>query len=335
MPKEIEFTVGEIVSILDSGKKYDAKILKIEKNNCVNHYFIHFQGWAKRWDKWAEPGSVFKKSEEDESSGITKSAENTRKRTSQEVTNSSITTEDDPKPSLAAADSSTKPRPTKATSMTEDEINQIRKRKKQNIAADVVDDSLDANTNQIKLDIPFSLKKHMVDEWEVITQDNGNLVHLPRAESQTVKAVVYDFLELKKKKLEGPKMKDYEDLFEGLLLYFDKALPLVLLYRQEREQENLLSQLHEAHSNKSFPSSEYYGAEHLLRLFVRLPHLFAGSTLSHSERQQVQVKLSELLKFLEKNADSYISMTNYVSAAQEIESLRERVAAECNGSVKL
>lgn len=45
-------------------------------------------------------------------------------------------------------------------------------------------------------------------------------------------------------------------------LLFDQALPLILLYRQERTQYDLTAR---AHSDKS--PSEIYGAEHLLRVF--------------------------------------------------------------------
>lgn len=66
-------------------------------------------------------------------------------------------------------------------------------------------------------------------------------------------------------------------------MYFDKALPLILLYRQEREQYDRLR----ASAGKDFVPSEVYGAEHLLRLFVRLPHLLAQTAMSQQEVSQV------------------------------------------------
>jgi hypothetical protein len=44
--------------------------------------------------------------------------------------------------------------------------------------------------------------------------------------------------------------------------------------------------------------SEIYGAEHLLRLFVRLPYLLAQTTLDESEMTHIQAKLGEFLKYV-------------------------------------
>lgn len=53
------------------------------------------------------------------------------------------------------------------------------------------------------------------------------------------------------------------EILNGLRCYFDKALPLMLLYKKERQQ------YHEAVTNNVSPST-VYGAEHLLRLFGML-----------------------------------------------------------------
>jgi len=50
---------------------------------------------------------------------------------------------------------------------------------------------------------------------------------------------------------------------KGLSCYFDKALPVMLLYNNERQQYQ------EACPNDTVPSA-IYGAEHLLRLFGML-----------------------------------------------------------------
>lgn len=50
------------------------------------------------------------------------------------------------------------------------------------------------------------------------------------------------------------------EILNGIRCYFDKALPVLLLYKKERQQ------YHEAVSDNVSPSS-VYGAEHLLRLF--------------------------------------------------------------------
>lgn len=54
-----------------------------------------------------------------------------------------------------------------------------------------------------------------------------------------------------------------EEIMKGLSCYFDKALPVMLLYKNEHQQYQ------EACPANAFPSA-IYGAEHLLRLFGML-----------------------------------------------------------------
>lgn len=53
------------------------------------------------------------------------------------------------------------------------------------------------------------------------------------------------------------------EVLKGVQLYFDKVLPAMLLYKNERQQYN------DAMKHASSPS-KVYGAEHLLRLFGML-----------------------------------------------------------------
>jgi hypothetical protein len=60
----------------------------------------------------------------------------------------------------------------------------------------------------------------------------------------------------------------YAAYIQGIENYFDKALGMLLLYKQERHAHQALVA---AHPNT--PASLLYGAEHLLRLIVKLPSL--------------------------------------------------------------
>lgn len=53
------------------------------------------------------------------------------------------------------------------------------------------------------------------------------------------------------------------EILKGIRCYFDKALPVMLLYKKERQQYQ------DAVKNDTSPST-IYGAEHLLRLFGML-----------------------------------------------------------------
>lgn len=58
-------------------------------------------------------------------------------------------------------------------------------------------------------------------------------------------------------------METVKEIVDGLRCYFDKALPAMLLYKEERQQYK------EVVADNVSPSG-VYGAEHLLRLFGML-----------------------------------------------------------------
>ncbi|XP_075105879.1 protein MRG1 isoform X5 [Nicotiana tabacum] len=146
----------------------------------------------------------------------------------------------------------------------------------------------------VKIQIPSTLKKQLVDDWEFITQQN-KLVKLPR--SPTVDDILTKYLEYRSKK-DGMMTDSVGEILNGIRCYFDKALPVILLYKKERQQ------YHEAVSDNVSPSS-VYGAEHLLRLFVKLPELLAYVKIEEETLIRLQQKLLDFLKFLQKNQGTF------------------------------
>jgi len=113
--------------------------------------------------------------------------------------------------------------------------------------------------------------------------------------------------------------KAARDAIEGLRLYFDRALPLYLLYRFERLQLDALhkyAQLQQqgkgagagagaaaaasssaaAAAAVAAAAAAVYGPEHLLRLFVKLPELLAHIALNEEETKVLQATVNDLLK---------------------------------------
>ncbi|KDO84054.1 hypothetical protein CISIN_1g0200391mg, partial [Citrus sinensis] len=79
------------------------------------------------------------------------------------------------------------------------------------------------------------------------------------------------------------------EIVKGLRCYFDKALPIMLLYKSEREQ-------YEDSMAADVSPSSVYGAEHLLRLFVKLPELLVHAKIEEETLTLLQHKLVDLLK---------------------------------------
>lgn len=63
-----------------------------------------------------------------------------------------------------------------------------------------------------------------------------------------------------------------KEIVDGLRCYFDKALPAMLLYKEERQQYK------EVIDDGASPS-DVYGAEHLLRLFGTLKSIYLDNSI--------------------------------------------------------
>ena len=95
-------------------------------------------------------------------------------------------------------------------------------------------------------------------------------------------------------------LQKWRSLLSGITTYFNKALPLFLLYKNERLQYHVMKTSSEVRNK---PLIDVYGVEHLLRLFVKLPYIVNGSDITEGEARQLLMKLGELLKFVQKNID--------------------------------
>ncbi|XP_023746630.1 protein MRG2 isoform X2 [Lactuca sativa] len=141
----------------------------------------------------------------------------------------------------------------------------------------------------IDIHIPSSLKKHLVNYSEYITH-MGKLVKLPC--SPNVDDILKLYLEHRSNK-DGRESDTAGEVVSGLRCYFDKALPAMLLYKTESQQYQ------QATANQISPS-KIYGAEHLLRLFVKLPEILFHANIEEETLRELQHNLQDFLKFLQK-----------------------------------
>ncbi|KVI08963.1 Chromo domain-like protein [Cynara cardunculus var. scolymus] len=182
----------------------------------------------------------------------------------------------------------------------------------------------------VNIEIPSTLKKQLVDDWEFVNEQD-KLVKLPR--SPNVDDILDSYLEYRSKKdgilyhlLLGLRkfhgcichanttdkstsrgatlMPEYRmtdsigEILKGLRCYFDRALPVILLYDKERQQYR------ESVADDASPSS-IYGAEHLLRLFVKLPELLPYLNIEEDLVMRLQQKFLDFLRFLQKKQTSF------------------------------
>lgn len=91
------------------------------------------------------------------------------------------------------------------------------------------------------------------------------------------------------------------DVAEGLREYFDAALPTILLYRVERPQYNAVMAAGGRGGSRLRPS-KVYGAEHLLRLLVKLPDLLAAEEVEPTVLRAIAERVNDIARFMQKNA---------------------------------
>jgi mortality factor 4-like protein 1 len=258
---------------------YEAKVLAIKSDKQETHLFVHYSKWNKKWDTWVNASTVLE--------DIPATHEKARKliakvKLAKEQKKRRITPKEDSDDEALVKDqdgsSKSKRRSSSADPSVEPE-----------------EDEDSGKSQKVCLKIPGQIKKELIHDWENITK-NKRIATLPRP-CGTVREILSDFLKAKiKGNLESS--QQFTELCQGITVYFDRALPFVLLYNQERAQYE--ERLAEAGKRELVPS-EVYGAEHLSRLFVKFPELLAHTQLSTTELGQLQPKLADFLKWFAKN----------------------------------
>ncbi|CAJ0845826.1 12796_t:CDS:2 [Entrophospora sp. SA101] len=180
---------------------------------------------------------------------------------------------------------------------------------------------------EIQIVLPQRLKEKLIDDWATIMRDKI-LYHLPC--SITVDEILVDYLNYKRgitsstsgdnslssstssyslSSKNASKSNDYtssryedvhEEITNGIQAYFNTCLDTMLLYDEERVQNE---DVHKTYPDKEW--SEIYGAEHLLRLFVELPKLLVHTDLDEKAMDILKGHLADFLKFFEKNRSHY------------------------------
>ncbi|XP_074264023.1 protein MRG1-like isoform X2 [Silene latifolia] len=289
-PPPSVYEEGEAVIANHKGYFYLAKVEKIKFNKDWK-YLIHYIGWNKRcssnlespidqqfnnWDEWLGIDHLLKQTTEN----LKKVSDDTKKTTDKYAKTGHI--------SQNKLDASSGPSGKKLkTSSTVTG----RKRKREHNGKKGKDSDLAEKL--VSIYIPLTLKKQLIDDFESINQMD-KLVRLPR--TPNVDAVIEKYLDYRGKK-EGVISNSVEEVLSGLCVYFNKALPVLLLYNKERQQ---YQEVIMEDSSCLLPSA-VYGAEHLLRLFVKLPALLYELDMEEKTRRELQTILQDFLKFLQRN----------------------------------
>ncbi|CAL5022516.1 unnamed protein product [Urochloa decumbens] len=275
---EPSFKEGDRVLAYHGPLLYEAKVQRIENLEDEWRYFVHYLGWNKNWDEWVANDRLLKLTDEN----IRKQQELEKNQVVDKTVKSGRSTQHKLKGANADAKAD------------KDDAKNLVKGKKRKTQPGTEEKEKRSSESLLVSQFPLTLKKQLVDDWENVTQ-LGKLVKLPR--SPTVDDILKRYLEHRAKK--DNKINDsYAEILKGLRCYFDKALPAMLLYKKERDQ-------YTEEVKGDISPSTVYGAEHLLRLFVKLPELLAFVNMEEDALNKLQQKLLDILKFLQKNQSTF------------------------------
>ncbi|KAJ8490182.1 hypothetical protein ONZ45_g1961 [Pleurotus djamor] len=312
------FTVNERVLCYHGPLIYEAKLLKLTQVEdpatglTTPQYFVHYKGWKQTWDEWVPPHRLLKYNDTNiaiQKSLLSQAAASNAGASVASVRNAKAGAHGSShKDSGMVASSRARKDGTRGTKRGRDEDESSKK-------------------PEIKLNVPEVLKVVLVDDWEAVTK-NSQLVTLPR--TPTVDDILGDFEKyiaarpasatshLKSPEVVTPTIK------AGLLVYFDRALGMNLLYRFERPQYAGIRKQYVTGPHivvgHELEMSKVYGAEHLLRMLVSLPHMISNSTMDPESVGILRDYVNELLLYMEQER-SRLFQREYESASMQYQNI--------------
>ncbi|CAB4469405.1 unnamed protein product [Rhizophagus irregularis] len=152
----------------------------------------------------------------------------------------------------------------------------------------------------------------MIDEWQWITK-NQLIIH-PMPREKTVDDILKEFLDWyleklrERNKITKQQELDVDDDVEDFKEFFNEALPIYLLYRFERQQFVEMTEKY-----PELPYSSIYGAEHLMRLIVKIPDLVFSVQMKEEKAEEIQTLVREIAEFMQLKCKNYYA-TQYEPA---------------------
>ncbi len=270
-----EYEEGERVLCFQGPVIYEAKVLAVEfrrepGSGGQYYYQVHYLGWNKNWDEWVSRQRVLKYT-----------PENLRKQ--------ALTKEEAKRAEMAA-------RASGAGDSTGGRTN-----KRRRTEGGINDDGY---SNLLQFELPMSLRRVLVNDWRYVTSRKKSYP-LPR--KHTMDRVLEEFLEAEEERADtsdaaGVAVDVMRGVCDGLMSYFNVACGRILLYRQERTQYGEL-----VRKNPTVNKATVYGAEHLLRLLVKLSDLIAPLQMEPDTLTSTRLTVRALVRYLAQNAATLFS----------------------------
>ncbi|CAJ0756023.1 14620_t:CDS:10 [Entrophospora sp. SA101] len=257
------------------------------------HFFVHYKGWKKTWDEWVPEERLLKLNEESlQKQKQLKELHSTKNKKRQ--------------PKIPKVDGEIK---SLKIILNKQDQNQTKKR-----GADAMDLDLDDSTQEGATKVLGKQKADQAEEnierVEVkririkLGGSNNNKVDVKGKQVEKIHDKVEENQETQEKNESvNVEFKIPQFLLDKLVEdweFITKYKRNLLLYKEENIQN---SEIHKTHPNKEW--SDLYGAEHLLRLFVKFPELLSQAQMNQKEKENFETNIIDFLNFLETNESKY------------------------------
>lgn len=259
----MKFEVKDTVLSFDNGVLYEAKIMKIQEYGGERKYFIHYNGWARKYDLWMDEEQLARKDDPQAIERLKQAARDklvpTGKKGKPANERQSLikigkqTIDIDsvnrgPEPTTVAPTSTNN-----LMSVADTEaVERLLKEKKHAASKGIELISFDSKAYQRdllqqdlfdqvededlmkKVKLTMTMKRHLLDDWNLITKDmNNRLVRLPKPYKHSVSGIIEAFLIKKQKQLEENGLErddesnfsidNYHDFFHGFRVQFNRV----------------------------------------------------------------------------------------------------------------
>lgn len=198
-----KFAIGDTVWAVDNGKLYKSKILNLMHLDTVWKFFIHYQGWQKKYDIWMDENNLAAFTPKDKDKllntieiggkvAVKNKKSNTKK-------NDDDNENENEKSDDIIENEKTKKEVSTRVIVNRESLTALKHKRKFLAGEDLVDEDCGIDTKILnKIPLPLNLKKHLVDEWSLICGAEKRLIDLPR--KMTLKKIIEDFLGDRKEK---------------------------------------------------------------------------------------------------------------------------------------
>ncbi|QLQ82610.1 hypothetical protein HG537_0H03730 [Torulaspora globosa] len=283
-------------------------------------YFVHYQGWKSTWDEWIGPDRIHEYNEENLAlkKSLVEEARNAKRLLQEQQRRKKASGSSSGAVSKRGRHDIGKAANKKgggANGAATGDGAALGRQEGAGLALSVSQPS----APRIVLHIPVKLKSLLVDDWELVTKDK-KICQLP-SPTMTVQQTLDSYEDAMAKRLESPAAQSQlSEYCAGLRLYFERSLPILLLYRLERLQYD---EVLKKQKFKDMSFCDIYGPIHLLRLLSVLPELMTTTTMDTQGCQLIVRQTESLLEWLVVNIKQLFDTDNtkdyYVNTSSQYE----------------